>query len=275
MIEDKYRNRIATWEGGGYDGCICEPNCGFIDGEGAWHPVISTGCGAINDEDTLLDAIEEMENSDCENKTKDGSWRRYDSFQLWDHSQEGIDHIGLREDFKAHLLDKIAEVTHTGYEMVCTKCGRHFASFDYSYSDIICIMADSGFYRGCGGIATVTDEIWCDECRSEGECRCCNEISTCFTDADHNTFREQFFADWLHICESCTWSVIRECNLGDLMDEYEEKYDEAPDDDARNAIVNRLRDELEPCVRGFRRFKYDYNNYGFEDRIQTKGEGHE
>lgn len=274
MIAEKYRNMIAYWEGGGYDGCIWEPNMGFIDKDGGWHPSISTGCKAIDDEGTLLDAIEEMENSDCENRTKDGLWRRYDAFKLLPLTQDGVDALCsiTRIDFVAKLLDDIADITHEGFMMKCTKCGRHFASLDYSYRDIVGIMAGSGFYRGCGGVATITDEIWCDECRSEGECRCCNEISTCFTDSDHNSFRQKFFANWLHICESCTWSVIRECNLGDLMDEYEEKYDEAKDESERIAIINRLRDELEPCVRGFRKFKYDYYNYGFEDRLETKGE---
>ena len=48
-IPEKYRNRLFDWSGGGTDYCIWEPNAGFVDAEGHWHPLYSTGVSGIDD----------------------------------------------------------------------------------------------------------------------------------------------------------------------------------------------------------------------------------
>lgn len=47
-IPEKYRNRLFDWCGGGYSGCIWQPNQGLVDKDGHWHPVFSTGRDGID-----------------------------------------------------------------------------------------------------------------------------------------------------------------------------------------------------------------------------------
>lgn len=53
-IPEKYWNRIYSWEGGGYDGCLWEPNNGIVSKDGHWHPLFSTGYAGM-DVDGWLD----------------------------------------------------------------------------------------------------------------------------------------------------------------------------------------------------------------------------
>lgn len=50
-IPEKYRNRLYEWEGGGYSGCIWEMNQGLVDADGHWHPIYSTGCDGIDQDE--------------------------------------------------------------------------------------------------------------------------------------------------------------------------------------------------------------------------------
>lgn len=47
-IPAKYRNRLYAWEGGGYDGCLWEPNFGLVDNAGNWDPFCSTGANGLD-----------------------------------------------------------------------------------------------------------------------------------------------------------------------------------------------------------------------------------
>ena len=42
-IPAEYRGRLYCWEGGGYDGCIWEPNQGLVTHDGHWRPLYSSG----------------------------------------------------------------------------------------------------------------------------------------------------------------------------------------------------------------------------------------
>lgn len=60
-IPAKYRSRLFDWEGGGYDGCIFEPNVGLVDKDGHWHPIHSTGCDGIDQDDWYDRKIQNLE----------------------------------------------------------------------------------------------------------------------------------------------------------------------------------------------------------------------
>lgn len=49
VIPEEYRNRLYSWEGGGYDGCIWEINFGYVSSEGNWKPFHSTGRDGLDD----------------------------------------------------------------------------------------------------------------------------------------------------------------------------------------------------------------------------------
>lgn len=72
-IPERYRNRLFDWEGGGYDGCIWEPNQGIVTGDGHWRPLYSSGFDGL-DVDTwykgrrrdLAESLGYMANPDAE-----------------------------------------------------------------------------------------------------------------------------------------------------------------------------------------------------------------
>lgn len=169
-LGEKYANMIFSWRGGGYDGCIWEPNLGFTDDDAVYHPVISTGCGAIDDVPTLRDAIAEFLLVDS-GKIEDGWNRKYDKFVMLPMTQKSIDLLQkrIRNDFVAIFVDAINDCPDVSesYEMICTHCGKHFASFYYSFSDIVSILSEAGYYRGDGGIGTITDDMFCEDCKYE------------------------------------------------------------------------------------------------------------
>lgn len=49
VIPEEYRNRLYSWEGGGYDGCIWEINFGYVSDRGDWVPFHSTGRDGLDD----------------------------------------------------------------------------------------------------------------------------------------------------------------------------------------------------------------------------------
>lgn len=59
-IPPKYRNRLFDWEGGGYDGCIWEPNVGLVDKDGHWIPIYSSGSDGIDQDDWYRRKIENL-----------------------------------------------------------------------------------------------------------------------------------------------------------------------------------------------------------------------
>lgn len=67
-IPKKYRNRLYDWDGGGYDGCIWEPNVGIVTGDGHWIPLYSSGCDGIDQYDwykNKIDALKAELGYDC------------------------------------------------------------------------------------------------------------------------------------------------------------------------------------------------------------------
>ena len=249
MSLEKYANKIVYWRGGGYDGCIWEPNMGFLDDFGQWHPTISTGSGAIDTEDRLLEALE---------TTKDGTEECYefDGFKLMELNQDSVDWLArnTRVDYVAYFVDKINDsMPELEMQMVCTKCGRHFSPEDYDgFKQMSALMAESGFYRGDGGIGIITDELWCEDCIRESECQCCYEVSRDFDKGsdDHRTFREQFLHDWLPcVCDSCIDGFFydnTECD--EILDDIEERIDGLKSGFRKYAHI--MRDKKHPDLHG-------------------------
>ena len=209
------KNTIVYWKGGGYDGCIWEPNMGFFDDDGEWHPVISTGCGA-------LDAKENVEAE--MRKQEDPSVPDYKKSDLLtfpiegEHSLEWMcEHV--RIDYVAVLADALVEAGYS-VDMKCDCCGEWFSSDDYKFRDIVGIMFDSGFYRGDGGIGVIVTDIWCDDCRRNSECPVCCDINlpppkkledeAYVKGLDYAT---RFALDELGICEYC-WDRFQRAHDG-------------------------------------------------------------
>jgi hypothetical protein len=134
-------NILVQYEGDGYDGCIWEWNYFYIDKQGVFHDIQSSGCGGIDN----LKAAQDMLDSDRPT--------RY----VYDMSNEQEITAFCKESNAAHVTGVLQwfEDNNTGVEFfaICSACKEHIVS-----CDDICIEGT---------------EIICSECYSIGECICC------------------------------------------------------------------------------------------------------
>lgn len=139
------KNTLVQWQGGGYEGCFWEPNTGYYDAKGLWHPIISTGRGArpesAIDEDDLVFPI-----------TKDGL-------------KEFCENI--RDDFFIKTLKVLEDEGYTVY-WECDCC-------EHTYSDMDDFHSFEN-YQGDGGIGIVHDGKICYDCHIQGQCHSCGEF---------------------------------------------------------------------------------------------------
>lgn len=149
-------NKIFSWKGGGYSGCLWEPNLGFVDETGVWHPSVSTGYNGISSKEDLE---EYLENGD------DGR-----GIQVLDLTQDSINLLckTIRNDYVAELVDSInshaARHKMERLKMVCSECGKLFRSEYEDFRTHIAVMTMDGFYHGDGGIGIMCSDILCDDC---------------------------------------------------------------------------------------------------------------
>lgn len=156
-------NKIAYYEGGGYDGCVWEPNLSYIDGEGGYHPIICTGHAGRKTTESFIQMLNNEE----------------DSVQLWDADREG--YLALfdmcREDFACSFFMKIQQEHKPKEDPVfkCADCG-----------DVHTIDNWAGFegYRGDGGIGIVNEGALCSDCYSARMCSDCGELVDSVNDLD-------------------------------------------------------------------------------------------
>lgn len=155
------KNVIVSYRGGGYDGCFWEPNIGYFDFQGNYHPCIATGCGGLYTKEEVEEEIAEP------HPWKD---RRLETIPL---TQEGVDDLfGIwRRDFVAHFVnelnkDKLAVMHNYGskFKLKCTKCGKYFYG---DFEERIEEMVGLGYYTGDGGIGIICDDLYCDDCYEE------------------------------------------------------------------------------------------------------------
>jgi hypothetical protein len=95
-IPEKYRDTMYEWEGGGYDGCVWEPNFGFVGADGHWRPFHSTGRMGIDCDvwhDSELRALKDRHGFEG------GKYGRGENVEAWWSS--------LRECARREALEKV------------------------------------------------------------------------------------------------------------------------------------------------------------------------
>ena len=160
-------NKVVQWAGGGYDGCIWEPNTGFFDGEGKWHPVISTGHGKRDTLDVFM--ASRLPEFAAEALTDANSRRACSEFDLvCGITQEGLLAFqqNIRSDF---FMETIKVLEEHGYAVFwkCSVCGEVIESFGE--------FAEHAGYRGDGGIGLIHEGPVCSTCHGKGYCHACGE----------------------------------------------------------------------------------------------------
>lgn len=240
-IPEAYRNRLYTWQGGGYDGCLWELNCGCVTAEGQWIPLYSTGHNG-------MDASEWFERKRKELLGKhehDGSYasrlsdlmkqkagkeneifrgavtQAYLDVMTGTPLRNDFREVGLLGDeniketcrklvsaccdmgFVASCLDGLQECGYRPW-CKCSDCGEMFQLHDFDhFSDVL----DADSYRGSGGLRIVYNRILCEPCRDATECPVCHGFRLPNKRSENDTtaydFLDRLMYEWLGVCDCC------------------------------------------------------------------------
>ena len=161
-------NTLVQWRGGGFEGCIWEPNTGFFDAEGKWHPIISTGCDRRDTlEEFLRKADPPFPGKDVTDENCGRVQRNNDI--VYDITEGGLLEFqqNIRDDYFMHTLKALEKA---GYDVFwkCSRCDKVQAGTD--------TFVEFSGYKGDGGIGIIHQGPVCYECHDKGACTMCNEL---------------------------------------------------------------------------------------------------
>lgn len=153
-------NILVEYDGGGYDGCIWEWNYFYIDENGVFEDIFSSGSGGITNLENALDLIKNNGNS-FSNKIY-------------------VYHLDNKEDIKTFAKEsacpnvKMVIDWFNAYNSpiaepfaICSQC-----QCEITYADEIHLID----IHGCGGIMSTADNLLCYECYYLGVCGWCDEF---------------------------------------------------------------------------------------------------
>ena len=152
-------NILVEYDGGGYSGCIWEWNYFYIDEDGKFEDIMSSGRGGIT---TLENAKYLLENNGNDFSDKVFVYHLDDKKDMKTFATEsnccnieGV--INWFNKYNSPIAKPFA---------ICSDCKCEMTNVD----DLTLVN-----WRGCGGIMSTADNLVCDECYSFGYCECCNE----------------------------------------------------------------------------------------------------
>jgi hypothetical protein len=147
-------NVLVQYRGGSYDGCFWEWNYLFIDGEGVFHDIFSSGRDGVH---TQEDAKTVIEDGGC---------------YLYDVNSDDSMREFAKESNPVHVVGCVVWLIEHGYgehaAVYCDKCGGSV----YYLESLLSVSPDNpsyGGWRGEGGIVYAPHEVYCEECAGEGE----------------------------------------------------------------------------------------------------------
>ena len=154
------KNVLVQYQGGGYDGCFWEWNFFFIDGDGNFHDVYSSGINGIVTMDqaqALLDGTD--------GKGLVDTHYVYDltdimAIEEFSRESNAVNVAGVLKWFNDNPQEGIE------FFAICSDCNETIME----YEDI-CLEE----WHGCGGIASTADRLLCSDCRNNSTCCCCSE----------------------------------------------------------------------------------------------------
>ncbi|NMC87007.1 MAG: hypothetical protein GYA69_00970 [Candidatus Moranbacteria bacterium] len=172
------RNCLVQYRGGGYDGCIWEWNYFFIDGDGQFNNIFSSGHNGIKEESQLEDFDFDDKNVYIYDLTDK---KQADEF-IKETNEQDVVRISkiLYDDFDINLIG------------TCEECGTEFALYDAHHSG----------YTGNGGIGIINTGIVCSDCYYTGTCVECEEYVTpkeiTYLENEDKSLCEYCLQDFLH-----------------------------------------------------------------------------
>ena len=161
IMTTKYKNTLVWYDGGGYSGCICEPNFAFFDDSGKHHTIYKSGCDG-RDEEGVRTLIAQPENFPsvgyCRLYTMDQAG--FDKF-VEDMAGGPSRVVGVWKALGNLAAEGFIEAAP---DLLCRMCGEPCCEEPELYGP-----------HGIGGLAVEYDGWACDECRAGNTCEICGE----------------------------------------------------------------------------------------------------
>lgn len=209
-MDNKYI--LVQYHGGGYDGCFWEWNFFYIDKEGMFHDIFSSGRSGIVNQDQALELIAEESTHTyiyhLDNK---------EEIESFVNESNPVNILGVLEWF-----DKYNDLSIEIFA-ICSECEQKI-----EYSDGLTLEN----WHGCGGIMSSADKLLCSECYCLGECGCCGEYvgkdDIFWTGGEYN-FDDEYknkaagemkndgYSDICSGCLDCKASQIEQDEQGELL----------------------------------------------------------
>lgn len=145
-------NILVQYRGGEYNGCSWEWNYFYIDKQGEFHNIFSSGSAGIED---IIGA--------------EGLIRHGKDMYIYDMSKEKDILSFIKESNAVNItgvLQWFEDNPNIDVEffVICSACGKKIMTYD----DIVLEN-----WHGCGGIESTADTLLCQECYMVGHCNCC------------------------------------------------------------------------------------------------------
>lgn len=162
------KNILVQYQGGGYSGCFWEWNYFYLDKNGKFHDIFSSGRDGI---ETTKHARELLESGI---QVDDYKWtiaQVCGPFYVYDLTDENaiiefnkecnpVNITGVLQWFCDNPQENI------DFFVVCSACGERIDG---------CNDLSLQNWHGCGGIQSTADTLICCECLTMGTCSCCDE----------------------------------------------------------------------------------------------------
>lgn len=147
-------NILVQYRGGGYDGCFWEWNYFYIDKDGNFHDIQSSGRAGIRNKAELyvLDLSDEDVYVYDVTDVKD--------IEMFSKECNVVNITGVLQWFEDNPQDGIE------FFAVCSVCSEHIETCEDIHLEE---------WHGCGGIASTADVLLCSGCYACGVCGCCDE----------------------------------------------------------------------------------------------------
>lgn len=161
------KNTLVQYQGGGYSGCFWEWNYFFLDKDGEFHDIFSSGSAGIETAERARELLESGIECDV---GKYAIPQTTNTFFTYDLTGDKVIIEFSKECNVVNItgvLQWFCENPQPGIDFfaVCSACGDHIDN----YNDLT--LED---WHGCGGIQTTADTLICCDCCVSWTCGCCD-----------------------------------------------------------------------------------------------------
>ena len=136
-------NILVQYQGGGYSGCIWEWNFFYIDENGAFHDIVSSGCAGIGNKQDAEQLLEQ------------------------DASSTYIYGLNNEQDIKTFSSENHA----WNVQQVC----QWFENYNSPEAEFFAVCSECGCKVDSDDLVMENEILRCCECHSIGTCSCCDD----------------------------------------------------------------------------------------------------